>query len=94
MEMTELIEAINRIEKPLLVYITKETYGFELEPGNNRLAFRNDFRDVLYDKEDAMAALFDADIFGWSIRSVDWCNSLCNGSDPWVRLDVTLFKTN
>jgi len=94
MEMTELIEAIDKCNKPLLVYLNKETYELVQEPGNNRLVPEMSHHDVLSNKEDAMAALFDADIFGWNIRSVDWCNSLCNGGDPWVRLEVTLFKTN
>lgn len=95
MEITDLIEIINNIDKQLIVYITKETYGFELELGNNRLVALNDFRNVLHNKEDAMAALFDADIFGWSIKSFNWCNSSCNNVvAPWVELEVTLFKTN
>lgn len=84
MDMKELIEAIYAIDKPLLVYITKETYELVQEPGNNRLVAFNDFHNAIHNKDDAMAALFDADIYGWGIRSVDWCNSLCNGGDPWV----------
>lgn len=94
MEMTELIEVINRIEKPLLVRITKVTYELVKEPGSNRLVDFNDFCNVLHNKEDAMAALFDADIYGWSIKDFNWCNSLCGNSGSWMVLDVTLFKTN
>lgn len=54
----------------------------------------NDFRNVLHNKEDAIVALFDADLFGWSIKAVDWCTSLCNDGVPWMELEVTLFKTN
>ena len=94
MEMTDLISAINKVEKPLLVRITKVTYELVNEPGNNRLVDVNDFCNVLHNKEDAMATLFDADIFGWNIRSVDWCNSSCSNGVPWMELEVTLFKTN
>lgn len=94
MDMTELISAINQIDKPLDVYITKETYELVQEPGNNRFVTLNDFRIVLHNKEDAMAALFDADIFGWSIKNFTWCNSSCNNVvAPWMELEVTLFKT-
>ena len=93
MDITELIEAINGIEKPLLVRITKVTYELIHEPGNNRLVDFNDSCNVLHNKEDAMATLFDADIFGWSIRSVDWCNSSGVLGCPWMELEVTLFKT-
>ena len=89
MGMKELIEAIYAIDKPLLVYITRETYELIHEPGNNRLAF-NDSQHVIHDKEDAIAALFDADIFGWSIKNFTWCDT----ASPWMELDVTLFKTN
>lgn len=89
MDMKELIEAIYAIDKPLLVYITRETYELVQEPGNNRLAF-NDFHNAIHNKEDSMAALFDADIFGWSIKSFNWCDT----ASPWMELDVTLFKTN
>lgn len=44
--------------------------------------------------EDAIAFLFDADIFGWSIKDFNWCNSSCNNGVPWWELEVTLFKTN
>ena len=94
MDMTELIEAINHIEKPLLVRITKVTYELVNEPGNNRLVDVNDFCNVLHNKEDAMATLFDADIFGWSIKDVSWCDSWCSNGVPWMELEVTLFKTN
>lgn len=94
MDMTELIESINRIETPLLVRITKLTYELMQERGNNRLVAFNDFHNAIHNKEDAMAALFDADIFGWSIKSVDWCNSSGVLDCPWMELDVTLFKTN
>lgn len=95
MDIQELIEAIDKIDKPLLVYITKETYALVQEAGNNRITPLSDIHNVLYDKEDAMAALFDADIFGWSIKAVNWCNSSCNNGIPWLmELDITLFKTN
>lgn len=94
MDMTELIESIDRIEQPCLVRITKETYELQ-ESGNNRPVAFNDFHNAIYTKEDAMAALFDADIYGWSIRAVNWCNSCSNGLPyPWLELEVTLFKTN
>lgn len=97
MDMTELIEAIDKIDKPLLVHITKETYELVQEPGNNRLVALNDFRDIFHDKEDAIVYLFDADIFGWSIRAINWCNTSCSSNGlpfPWWELEVTLFKTN
>lgn len=94
MDITNLIEAIDKIDKPLLVYLTKETYELVQEPGNNRLVPDMSLHDVLSNKEDAMAALFDADIFGWSIKAVNWCNTSCNNGVPWWELDVTLFKTN
>ena len=93
MDMAELIEAIDKIDKPLLVHITKETYELVQEPGNNRLV-RNDFCDGFHDKEDAIVYLFDVDIFGWSIKSFNWCNPSCGNRVPWWELEVNLFKTN
>lgn len=94
MDIQELIEAIDKIDKPLLVYITKETYGLVQEAGNNRLVPDMSLHNVLHDKEDAMAALFDADLFGWSIKAVDWCNTSWDKGFPLFELDITLFKTN
>lgn len=93
MEIQQLIEAIDKIDDPMLVHITKETYKLVQEPGNNRLIALNDFRNVFINKEDAIVSLFDADIFGWSIKAVDWCNSSCHDGFPLVQLEVTLFKT-
>lgn len=78
----------------MLVRITKLTYKLVNEPGNNRLVEFNDFHNVLHNKEDAMATLFDADIYGWSIKDFTWCNTSCGNCSPWMELDVTLFKTN
>ena len=94
MDMTELIETIDKIDKPLLVRITKVTYELVQEPVNNRLVDFNDFCNVLDNKDDAMAVLFDADIYGWSIKDFTWCDSSGVLGCPWMELDVTLFKTN
>lgn len=51
-------------------------------------------KKFIHNVEDAIVYLFDADLFGWSIKSFNWCNSSPSNKVPWWELDITLFKTN
>lgn len=88
MSIQDIIESIAKIEKTVAIHMTKETYS--LLPGNLPSVV-DEQSQTIWGKDDSIAALFDADLFGWDVRSISWL-TVPDGA-AWLELDITLFKT-
>lgn len=87
MNIQDIIESIANIGKVVMVHLTKETYSIL---DGNLLSMVNEVTQIYYGKDDSIAALFDADLFGWQVKGVDWCSS--SEGTPLMDLEITLFR--
>lgn len=89
MNIQDIIESIANQDQTVMVDVTKETYS--ILPDEGTLSVVDEQSRIYLGKDDAIAALFDADLFGWEVESFNW-RTVPNGT-PWVELGITLFKT-
>lgn len=86
MNIQDIIESIANLNQAVMVYLTKETYSIQ----ENLLSMVDEQTQVYCGKDDSIAALFDADLFGWQVKAVNWCST--SEGAPWMDLEITIFR--
>lgn len=86
MDIQDIIESIANLNRAVMVHLTKETYSIQEE---RLLSLADEQTQIYCGKDDSIAALFDADLFGWQVKAVNWWSK---GGTPWMELEITLFR--
>lgn len=89
MELQQLIEELSRCSDSILLHLRKRLFKPSGGPGCRILVESSSEQDLV-GRDDIVARLFDLDLFGWQIQSLD---RICLANSPFsVEYDVLLFK--
>lgn len=77
-QLKALMENIAESDKLFILTIHLYTYHID-DMGFGRTLWDSTKEENYFDKDDALSRLFDLDLFGWQLKSIDW--SICDIND-------------